>query len=206
MNRFVRTLVVAVALLTLIVPATGSAQNDRQLRTDLSGFNEVHAPSLSAAGVFNAGNGSIFSTGGGRVELKVDKQNRQIKYELSYAFPDAARTPVVGTQFVNQAHLHFGQKHTTGGIPVWLCQSADNAAPPAAADTPICPSPSGTVNGTITPAKVLALGGQGFPSGEEGFDALLEALQNGNIYANVHTDRFPPGEIRGHLNDHDHNN
>ena len=202
MNRFVRTLAVAVALLALIAPATGSAQDDRQLRTDLSGFNEVHTPSLSAAGVFNAGNGSIFSTGSGRVALKVDKQNRQIKYELSYAFPDAADTPVAGTQFVNQAHLHFGQKHTTGGIPVWLCQSADNPAPAAAADAPTCPSPSGTVNGTITPAKVLALGGQGFPAGEDGFDALLEALQNGNIYANVHTDRFPPGEIRGHLGDH----
>jgi hypothetical protein len=204
MNPFVRTLVVAVALLALIVPATGSAQNDRQLRTDLSGFNEVHAPSISpTTGLFNPGNGSIFSTGSGRVELKVDKQHRQVRYELSYAFPDAASTPVAGTQFVNQAHLHFGQKHTTGGIPVWLCQSPDNVGP---VGTPQCPSPSGTVTGIITFANVLALPGQGFPAGEDGFDALLEALQNGNIYANVHTDRFPPGEIRGHLGDHDHNN
>jgi CHRD domain len=201
MNRFIRTLVV-VALLTLIVPATGSAQDSNgQVQTDLSGFNEVHAPSLSPAGVFNAGNGSIFSTGNGQLKLKIDKQNREIEYELTYAFPDI-NTPVVGTQFVNQAHLHFGQKHTTGGIPVWLCQSADNVAPPAAADTPQCPSPSGTVTGAITPAKVLELAGQGFPAGEDGFDALLEALANGNIYGNVHTDRFPPGEIRGHLGDH----
>ena len=200
MNRFVRTLMVAVALLALIVPATGSAQDDRHLRTDLSGFNEVHAPSINpTTGVFNAGNGSIFSTGSGRVELKVDKQNREIKYELSYAFPDAADTTVAGTQFVNQAHLHFGQKHTTGGIPVWLCQSPDNVGP---AGTPQCPSPSGTVTGIITPANVLALPGQGFPAGEDGFAALLEALRNGNVYANVHTDRFPPGEIRGHLGDH----
>ena len=136
MNRFIRTLVVAVALPALIVPATGSAQDsNRQLQTDLSGFNEVHAPSLSPAGVFNAGNGSIFSTGNGQLKLKIDKQNSQIEYELTYAFPDI-NTPVVGTQFVNQAHLHFGQKHTTGGIPVWLCQSGDNVAPPAAADTP----------------------------------------------------------------------
>ena len=129
MNRFIRTLVVAVALPALIVPATGSAQgpatgsaqdSNRQLQTDLSGFNEVHAPSLSPTGVFNAGTGSIFSTGNGQLELKIDKQNRQIEYELTYAFPDI-NTPVVGTQFVNQAHLHFGQKHTTGGIPVWLC-------------------------------------------------------------------------------------
>jgi hypothetical protein len=66
----------------------------------------------------------------------------------------------------------------------------------------MCPSPSGTVIGTITPAKVLALAPQGFPGGEDGFDALLEALQNGAIYGNVHTDKSPGGEIRGQFRDH----
>jgi CHRD domain len=196
MKRFVKTLMVAGALLPLTVPAIDAAENNnRRLRTDLSGFNEVHPPTL--------GIGAIFSTGSGRLTLKIDRQNREIDYELSYEFPDASDTPLVGAQFVNQAHLHFGQKHTAGGINVWLCQSADNPAPASvAASTPMCPSPSGTVNGTITPAKVLALAGQGFPAGDDGFDALLDALQNGAIYGNVHTDRFPPGEIRGHLGDH----
>ena len=86
---------------------------------------------------------------------------------------------------------------------MWLCQSTDFPAPVSVpASTPTCPSPSGTVNGTITPAKVLALTAQGFPAGEDGFDALLDALRNGAIYGNVHTDRFGSGEIRGHLGDH----
>jgi hypothetical protein len=200
MSKFVRTLVAAAGLLALIAPATGSAHDDRnddrRLRTDLSGFNEVIPPNL--------GLGAIFSTGSGRLTLKIDKQNRVVEYELTYAFPDAAATPTVGAQFVNQAHLHFGQKHTTGGINVWLCQSADSPAPAAvAAVTPTCPSPSGTVSGTIAPAQVLALAGQGFPAGQDGFDALLEALQNDAIYGNVHTDRFPSGEIRGQFGDHD---
>jgi len=201
MNRIVRTIVATAGLLALIAPATGSAHddrhdNDRRLRTDLSGFNEVIGPSL--------GLGAIFSTGSGRLSLKIDKQNRTIDYELTYSFPDAAATPTVGAQFVNQAHLHFGQKHTTGGINVWLCQSADNPAPAAvAAATPTCPSPSGTVSGTIAPAQVLALAGQGFPAGQDGFDALLDALQNDAIYGNVHTDRFPGGEIRGQFGDRD---
>jgi CHRD domain len=197
MNRFVRTIVAAAGLLALIAPATGSAHDDRndaRLRTDLSGFSEVIPPNL--------GLGAIFSTGSGRLKLKIDKQNRSIDYELTYNFPDAAATPTIGTQFVNQAHLHFGQKHTTGGINVWLCQSADNPAPAAAAGTPTCPSPSGTVAGTILPAQVLPLAGQGFPAGQDGFDALLEALQNDAIYGNVHTDRFPSGEIRGQFGDH----
>jgi hypothetical protein len=196
MKRFVKTLMVTGALLPLTVPAIDAAENNnRHLRTDLSGFNEVHPPTL--------GIGAIFSTGSGRLTLQIDRQNREIGYELSYEFPDASDTTLVGAQFVNQAHLHFGQKHTAGGINVWLCQSTDNPAPAGvAASTPTCPSPSGTVSGTITPAKVLALAGQGFPAGEDGFDALLDALRNEAIYGNVHTDRFPPGEIRGHLGDH----
>jgi CHRD domain len=197
MNTFVRCLSLTVTLVALMISATGSAEDDRRLRTDLSGFNEVLGPDL--------GIGALFSTGNGRLTLKIDRKSRQIAYELTYEFPDAAATPIGGTQFVNQAHLHFGQKHTTGGINVWLCQSADNPAPAAvAASTPACPSPSGTVAGNITPAMVLALTGQGFPGGEAGFDALLAALRSDAIYANVHTDRFPPGEIRGQVGDHDH--
>jgi CHRD domain len=213
MHRVVRTIVATAGLLTLIAPGTGLAddRNDdrddnRRLRIKLSGFQEVIAPSLNVVPtppVFNAGAGAVFSTGGGRLTLKIDKQNRMIDYELAYEFPDAAATPLVGVQFVNQAHLHFGQKHTTGAINVWLCQSADNPAPAAvAASTPTCPSPSGTVSGTIAPAQVLALAGQGFPGGQDGFDALLEALQNDAIYGNVHTDKFPPGEIRGQFRGH----
>ena len=197
MNTFVRCLSLTVTLVALMISATGSAQDDARLRTDLSGFNEVHPPSL--------GIGAIFSTGNGKLALKINKQIRAIAYELTYQFPDAAATPIVGTQFVNQAHLHFGQKRTAGAINVWLCQSADNPAPAAVAvATPVCPSPSGTVAGSITPAMVLALPGQGFPGGEAGFDALLAALGSDAIYGNVHTDRFPTGEIRGQVDDHDH--
>ena len=198
MNRIVRIILATAGLLALIAPATGSAQDNRndngRLRIKLSGFQEVIPPNL--------GLGAIFSTGSGRLTLKVAKQKRTIDYELTYSFPDAAATPIVGAQFVNQAHLHFGQKHTTGGITVWLCQSADTPAPAAvAAVTPTCPSPSGTVSGTIAPGQVLALPGQGLPAGQDGFAALLEALQNDAIYGNVHTDKFPSGEIRGQFAD-----
>jgi hypothetical protein len=212
MNRSVRTIVATAGLLALIAPATGSADDkndDRPLRIKLSGFHEVIAPSLNTSATPNvlvAGAGAIFSTGSGRLTLKIDRQNRVIEYELTYEFPDATAPVPPSTQFVNQAHLHFGQKHTTGGINVWLCQSADNPAPAAVAGaTPTCPSPSGTVSDTITPAKVLALADPvGFPGGEAGFDALVEALQNDAIYGNVHTDKSPGGEIRGQFRDHGH--
>ena len=192
MSKSFKTVVAATGLFAFLAPMASAADEAGHFRTRLSGFSEVIGPNL--------GTGAIFSTGSGEFDLKIDKNNREIRYKLTYAFPDAAATPVTGAQFVNQAHLHFGQRHTTGGITVWLCQSADNPAPSAvAADTPTCPSPSGTVEGTVTPQQVLALAGQGFPAGENGFDALLKALQAGAIYANVHTDRSPGGEIRGQV-------
>ena len=62
MNTIVRCLLLMVALVALMIPATVSAQdtaaqNDGRLRIDLSGFNEVHGPAL--------GIGTIFSTGRG---------------------------------------------------------------------------------------------------------------------------------------------
>lgn len=178
----------------LVLFPGASHADGRNFRADLTGFQEVHGPNL--------GVGAIFSTGSGRIMLKVDRKQRELDYELTYDFPDAADTPVSGTQFVNQAHLHFGQASTTGGITVWLCQSADNPAPASvSADTPTCPSPSGKVTGTILPQHVLGLSTQGLPDGEDGFDALLQALREEAIYANVHTDRFGPGEVRGQLDD-----
>jgi len=207
MHRVVRTIVATAGLLALIAPATGLADdrdNNKRLRINLTGFQEVIPVAVAVAGTNTntSGPGAIFSTGSGRLTLKIDKQNLQIDYELTYNFPDAPAMPT-GAQFVNQAHLHFGQKHTTGGITVWLCQSADNPAPAAVSATPTCPSPSGTVSGSITPAQVLGLAGQALPAGNAGFAALLDALQNDAIYGNVHTDQFPSGEIRGQFADRD---
>ena len=116
MKRFVKTLMVAGALLPLTVPAIDAAENNnRRLRTDLSGFNEVHPPTL--------GIGAIFSTGSGRLTLKIDRQNREIGYELSYEFPDASDTTVVGAAIRQpgspplrpEAH---GRRHQRVAVPV----------------------------------------------------------------------------------------
>jgi len=89
--------------------------------------------------------------------------------------------------------------HTVGGIVVWLCQTTGTPAPASVATlTPACPGArEGTVSGTITPAQVLAVTGQGIAAGE--FEELLNAIRAGAAYANVHSTTFTPGEIRGHI-------
>jgi hypothetical protein len=189
-----RTLLVTMLVIVLVV-GTAAAQTvtdsfqtgQQEVTARLSGFNEVH---------FDAGGrgtppsspelrGAVSTPASGKFRAIIDENARTIEYELSYK---DLRAPVT------QAHIHFGQRHTVGGIVVWLCQTSTNRSP--AAVTPECPQ-EGVVTGTITPDQVLAQTAQGFAAGD--FDELVRAIRNRAAYANVHSSLFPPGEIRGHI-------
>jgi CHRD domain len=173
---------VLLMLVSLVPMAMAASSHSAQAH--LSGFNEVH---------FSGGppvtlHGAISTAVSGQFIAEIDKQDDIIRYKLSYQ-------DLEGT--VTQAHIHFGQQHTVGGIVVWLCQTAGMPAPEDVADlTPFCPN-EGTVTGTITPAQVLNQTAQGI-SAEE-FNELVDAIRAGATYVNVHSSLFPPGEIRGQL-------
>jgi hypothetical protein len=192
------TMITLIMAAALMLAGTAAAQTSEKntleqqpfFSANLSGFNEVHFDS-GAAGppvVPPALRGAVSTPAKGRFTAILDDPADMIEYELSY---EGLRAPVT------QAHIHFGQRHTVGGIVVWLCQTSTNPAPAAvASSTPVCPS-EGTVAGTITPAQVLAQTAQGFAAGD--FDELVRAIRNGAAYANVHSTLFTPGEIRGHI-------
>src|SRR5918996_1656493 len=102
-----------------------------------------------------------------------------------------------------RAHIHMGQRAVNGAIVVFLCTNMGNGPP----GTQACPGPrDGTVEGTITPDDVLDItgammppGGQGIAAGE--FDELVDAIQAGTTYVNVHSVQWPAGEIRAQLED-----
>ncbi len=86
---------------------------------------------------------------------------------------------------------------------MWLCQTMGTPAPAAvAALTPQCGEMAreGKVEGTITPAQVLAQAAQGIEAGA--FAELVRAIRAGATYANVHTALYPPGEVRGQVGHH----
>lgn len=91
----------------------------------------------------------------------------------------------------------MGQFHTAGGISVWLCQTAGTPSPMPDL-TPSCPDPrSGSVEGMLTAANMIGPAGQGIAAGE--FAELVRLMRSGVTYANVHSLKFPGGEIRGQI-------
>ena len=53
------------------------------------------------------------------------------------------------------------------------------------------------MTGTVTAADVIGPDGQGIAPGE--FSKVIEAIRSGVTYVNVHSMKFPPGEIRGQV-------
>jgi hypothetical protein len=92
------------------------------------------------------------------------------------------------------AHIHLGQKNVAGGVMIFFCDNS-NSNPPHSPRT--CPARAGTVTGTVTAADVIGPNGQGIAPGE--FSKVLEAIRSGVTYANVHSTKFPGGEIRGQV-------
>ena len=60
------------------------------------------------------------------------------------------------------------------------------------------PNVSGAVEGDVTPADVIGPNGQGVEPGS--FQEILRAMRAGQAYVNIHTTRWPAGEIRGQIN------
>lgn len=129
---------------------------------------------------------SISTTGRGSFAATLTSSTT-LSYRLSY-------TTEMTSGGALAAHIHLGQRSVAGGVSAFLCGGGDK---------PACPSPGGTVSGTIDPADVIGPNGQGIEPGA--FGELVRAMRAGFTYANVHTNRFPAGEIRGQIRPIDDN-
>jgi hypothetical protein len=145
------------------------ASTGKSFRATLTGYEEVPAISTLASGSFKA---------------TLNRAGDELSWRLSYR--DVA-TPV------QQAHVHFGQEGVNGGVSVFLCSNL----PGAPAGTQACPATSAQLSGTIRAQDVVGPTAQGIAPGELG--ELVSAMRAGVTYANVHSDAFPNGEIRGQI-------
>jgi len=148
----------------------------RNFSAKLRSFSEVPSISSVAEGTFRA---------------RLSADGTSLHYTLTFTDLQAP---------VTQSHIHFGERHTAGGIMVWLCSGPTNMDPTGLA--PACPT-EGSVEGDLTAANIVQPGapppslGQGIAAGE--FEEFVRALREGSAYANVHSQAFPGGEIRGQI-------
>lgn len=173
MNRK-RVLVVA-AILAVVVAAIYAVLPFR-ITESLIGYEEV--PSISTAG-------------NGQFDAVISEDGSQVNYVLSYADLEGA---------VQQSHIHLGQPGVSGGITVFLCSNLGNGP----AGTQACPPSPATISGVIRAADVSpnipATAGarqQGLDTGE--MNELVAAMRAGYTYANVHSTKWPAGEIRAQI-------
>jgi hypothetical protein len=167
-----RKLVVFLVVLSVMsVLTVVMAQNFKTIKEVLTGYEETpSAVSTSGNGIFNA---------------RISNDEAQIDWELSYSDLEGA---------VQQAHIHFGQKSVTGPISVFLCTNLGNGP----AGTQPCPAPPATISGTITAADVTNLANErGISAGE--LNELINAIRAEATYVNIHSTRWPGGEIRSQI-------
>jgi CHRD domain-containing protein len=174
----------AVVLISTTAVATGDG--GKSFRAKLTGYEEIIPASFNAAPTpptFAGEAGAVSTTGSGKFTATVRNDPLRIDYRLSYQNLEGTLT--------TQAHIHFGQKHTVGGVSAFLCGGNKPPCPPTA-------TPPGGITGTITAADVVGPVGQGIEA--TNIAELIAAMRAGVTYANVHTNKWPGGEIRGQIN------
>jgi hypothetical protein len=132
------------------------------------------APAKEKAKANLAGNNEIppaSTTAEGVAKLKVKES--KIEYKIN----------ITGISAAKGAHIHLGKTNENGEVVVNLLTKNG-----------VKKTPSGMyINGTI---KDTNLSG---PMKGKSLSDLVSAMDSGDTYVNVHTEKFPNGEIRGQI-------
>ena len=132
-------------------------------------------------------NPDISTVAGGSFNARLSDDGSSIRYRLSYSGLEGN---------VQQAHVHFAKYGVNGGVSFFLCGTTGFGPPATAPATPPCPQ-SGTVEDSIVAADVIGPGVQGIEAGN--LAEILAAMRAGHAYANVHSSKWPGGEIRAQI-------
>jgi hypothetical protein len=159
---------------------------------------------LIAVGVALAGaNGNWSTHANGSMEVPVRDTNAQGQ-AIFHLSSDGTELDykLIGSNIENvfMAHIHMEEPGVNGPIVVWLYPS-----------TAVAPGPLGSgrhdgilAEGTITASNLVG------PLAGQPLSALVEAMDSGNAYVNIHTNDgvgdvntgpgdFPGGEVRGDI-------
>ena len=178
------TIKIAVAMLFVIAAASLASLGVRaqdpgeqlQFSSRLSSFNEVPPKAIGSHGTFKA---------------TLSEDGTTLNWTLTW-------TGLTGPPLF--AHIHFAQAGVNSSVMTFLCGGpAGNPDIPAKPDCP--QTSSGSITGTTNAGDIIALnsGTSDLGLNLHDFATFLHALRVGDGYANMHTTRFPGGEIRGQI-------
>lgn len=110
----------------------------------------------------------------GEAAFRLNKDGTVLKYRLNVRRLENARF----------AHIHLGAEGSNGPIVAFLRKDRVDG-----------PVRGRYAEGELTAADLIG------PLAGQPLSALIEAIEAGNTYINVHTDAHPAGEIRGQIGD-----
>lgn len=175
-----RQFAIGASLSAALVMAFGDVGSAQQVRAErLAGGNE---------------NPPVVSDGSGR--FRAHLKHDSISFRLSY---DVASEEDGQESDIVQSHLHIANPGNNGGIVAFLC--SNNVGAPT---DRTCPPSPGEVRGEIFAGDVREVT-DGMPPNQVvvieagNLEGLMRLIEQGSVYANVHTDTYPGGEIRGQL-------
>jgi hypothetical protein len=117
---------------------------------------------------------AVTAQGAGQAIFTLNKEQTELAYKLI----------VANTDHIKFAHIHAGPIGENGPPVAFLLQSQD-------------PS-TGLINGVLSEGVIKAADLIG-PLAGKSIKDLAALLDSGNAYANIHTDEFPAGELRGQI-------
>jgi hypothetical protein len=168
-------LLAVLAAIGLTVTVATADEGATTFAASLSGFNEVPP---------------ILTNGSGTLHVTIHRNNT---LTFTETFSNL-------TSPVTQSHFHFAQRGVNGGVFLFICTNLGNGP----AGTPACPAGGGSVTRTVGAADIVGgAAAQNLAAGD--FAGAVRVIRSGDSYVNVHTTRFPAGEIRGqvHFGDDD---
>lgn len=119
----------------------------------------------------------VITSARGQTVFQLNRERTQLRFRLI----------VANLNDVTMAHIHLAPAGANGPVVVWLYPSA-----PPPQHIP------GTTNGVLATGVITSADLVGPLAGMDLLD-LVEYLQTGGAYVNVHTTLFPAGEIRGQI-------
>lgn len=114
------------------------------------------------------------SSGTGYVSFLLSQTDKTLYYSLQVT---------AATSQINAAHIHLAPEGKNGPIVVLLCGSGG----------PACGQEGIVATGSITASSLTG------PLAGKSLSDLLNAMNSGDTYVNVHTANFPDGELRGQV-------